>query len=309
MRNAFAKTINELAGANPEVVMLSGDIGNRLFDEYRKNHPGRFYNCGVAEANMIGVAAGLALCGFRPVAYTITPFITARVIEQIKVDICYYNLPVVIVSVGGGLSYAELGVTHLACDDIALLRLYPNMSVVCPADTAEVRLALEAALRHDGPVYIRLGKKNEPAAHTSTPEFAIGKAITLREGADVCILAVGNLVPTALDAAEDLEKAGVSTRVVSNHTVKPLDTALLEEVFARYRVVVSVEEHFMCSGFGSALAEWLVDRPPVRARLLRIGIRDEFFAEAGKQKDARERFGLTHEAIAERTLRLLSETR
>ena len=139
MRNAFASEITKLATEDERVVMLSGDIGNRLFDDYKKRVPKRFFNCGVAEANMISVGAGMASCGLRPVAYTITPFITTRVMEQIRVDVCYHNVPVVIVGVGGGLSYASLGATHHSCEDIAFLRVLPNMIVICPADAVEVR--------------------------------------------------------------------------------------------------------------------------------------------------------------------------
>src|SRR2546430_5284860 len=162
MRNAFATEITSLASEDERLVLLSGDIGNKLFDGYKEKFPERFFNCGVAEANMMGMAAGMALSGMRPITYTITPFTTTRCFEQIRVDVCYHNVPVIIVGVGGGLSYASLGATHHSCEDIALLRMLPNMTVICPGDAIEVRGALRAALRHDGPVYIRLGKKGEP---------------------------------------------------------------------------------------------------------------------------------------------------
>src|SRR5262245_50146263 len=165
MRNAFADELTKLGRADDRVVMLSGDIGNRLFDKFKDACPDRFYNCGVAEANMMGVAAGMALSGLRPVAYTITPFITTRCLEQIRVDVCYHNVPVTIVAVGAGMAYASLGPTHHACEDISLLRSLPNMKVVCPADAHEVRAAMRAAMHQDGPVYIRLGKKGEPNVH------------------------------------------------------------------------------------------------------------------------------------------------
>src|SRR5215467_4329085 len=144
MRNAFADELTKLGSEEPCVVMLSGDIGNRLFDKFKDRHPGRFLNCGVAEANMTGVAAGMAMCGLRPVAYTITPFVTTRCLEQIRVDVCYHNLPVTIVGVGAGLSYASLNATHHSCEDVAFLRALPNMSIVCPADPVEVRCSLKA---------------------------------------------------------------------------------------------------------------------------------------------------------------------
>jgi transketolase len=302
MRNAFASEITKLATEDERVVMLSGDIGNRLFDDYKKRVPKRFFNCGVAEANMISVGAGMASCGLRPVAYTITPFITTRVMEQIRVDVCYHNVPVVIVGVGGGLSYASLGATHHSCEDIAFLRVLPNMIVICPADAVEVRLALRAVLQQDSPVYMRLGKKGEPVVHKGIPNFVIGKAIIVRPGTDVCLLSTGNMLPTTLEAAEALGHKGVSAQVVSFHTVKPLDEQLLAESFAKFKVVATIEEHSILGGFGGSVAEWLADRPAQEARLCRIATPDTFLHEAGEQEYAREVFGLTGPHIAEKIL-------
>jgi transketolase len=300
MRNAFAAEITALAGEDERIVLLSGDIGNRLFDEFKKRHPKRFFNCGVAEANMVGVAAGLAASGFRPVGYTITPFITTRCLEQIRVDVCYHNVPVVLVGVGAGLSYASLGSTHHACEDIAFLRVLPGMAVLCPGDPWEVRQALRAAVKRDGPVYIRMGKKGEPAVHRDPPPFEIGRAIVVRDGGDVCLLAAGTILPVAVAAAERLAGAGVSARVVSFHTVKPLDEAALADAFDRFDVVATVEEHSLLGGLGGAVAEWLADHPGRRARLVRIGTPDAFVHEGGEHEHARAHVGLSAEAIAER---------
>lgn len=302
MRNAFASEITSLAGEDERLVLLSGDIGNKLFDGYKEKFPERFFNCGVAEANMMGMAAGMAMSGMRPITYTITPFTTTRCFEQIRVDVCYHNVPVTIVGVGAGLSYASLGATHHSCEDIALLRMLPNMTVICPADPLEVRAALRAALRQDGPVYIRLGKKGEPIVHQQPPDFVIGKGIVMRSGIDVCLLSTGNMLPVVIDAADKLESQGVSTQVVSLHTVKPLDEALLRDAFARFTVVVTVEEHSRFGGLGGSVAEWLTDQSPQPAVLCRIGTPDKFLHEAGKQSYARERFGLTAENISNLTL-------
>lgn len=297
MRNAFAAELTELATKDNRIVLLSGDIGNRLFDNYKAQHNERFFNCGVAEANMTGMAAGMALCGLKPITYTIAPFVTTRCLEQIRDDICYHNVPVTVVSVGGGLSYAGLGPTHHSCEDIAFLRVLPGMSVICPGDAVEVRLALRAAMNHDGPVYIRLGKKNEPVIHESEPNFQIGKSITIREGQDVCLLNTGNLLPITLEAADKLEEQGISVRVESFHTVKPLDTELLEQVFSDYKIVATVEEHSILAGLGGSVAEWLADHYTLKARLLRFGTADTFFHESGSQAYAREYFGLTPDKI------------
>lgn len=304
MRNAFAAVITELAEADKRVVLLSGDIGNRLFDTFKKKFPDRFYNCGVAEANMTGMAAGMALCGLRPFTYTITPFATTRALEQIRVDICYHNVPVTIVGTGSGLSYASLGPTHHSCEDVGLLRCLPNMTILCPADAVEVRQAMAAVLKHEGPAYIRLGKKGEPVIHREPPTFVIGRGITVRDGTDICILGMGNVVCIALEAADLLQTAGVSAKVVSMHTVKPLDEALLEDSFDRFGLVVVVEEHSRIGGLGSAVAEWLAARRAPGGRLLAFGTADEFMCEAGSQEYARRRFGLTAPEIARRSLEL-----
>lgn len=300
MRNAFAAELTFLASEDPRIVVLSGDIGNRLFNDYKAQFPERFFNCGVAEANMTSMAAGMAICGLRPITYTITPFVTTRCLEQIRVDVCYQNVPVIIVGVGSGLSYAGLGATHHSCEDIAFLRVLPNMMVVCPGDPVEVRLALRAALAHEGPVYLRLGKKGEPVVHEIPPNFEIGKGIVAREGSDLCLLSTGNLLPLALSAAKQLENQGVSAQVVSLHTVKPLDEDLLYEVFSRCRMVVTLEEHSLLGGLGGSVAEWLSDHAPQKAVLRRIGTADMFLHEAGGQEYAREYFGLTPHHIAAR---------
>lgn len=292
MRNAFAREITRLATEDPRVVLLSGDIGNKLFDDLKAAAPGRFMNCGVAEANMTGVAAGLATQGFRPFTYTITPFATVRCLEQIRVDICYHNLPVVVVGTGAGLSYMELGPTHHSCEDIGLLRLLPNMSVVCPCDPVEVGLALRAAMTQDGPVYIRLGKKGEPKLHSTVPDFKIGKAITLREGDDCCILATGNMVASALEVGRALEAQGISTRVESMHTVKPLDLELLASLKGRYGVVATMEEHSLLGGLGASVAEWASDQAERPFRLIRFGTEDRFLEVVGTQEYGRELSGL-----------------
>jgi transketolase len=298
MRNAFAAAITELAALDPRLVLLSGDIGNRLFDTFKERFPDRFYNCGVAEANMTGVAAGLAMCGLRPFTYTITPFGTTRCMEQIRVDVCYHNVPVTIVGTGSGLSYASLGPTHHSCEDVAFLRSLPNMTVICPADAAEVRQATAAVLTLAGPAYIRLGKKGEPAVHQQLPPFTIGKGITIREGGDVCLLGMGNMVSVAADAAGLLQTEGLSAKVVSLHTVKPLDDELLRDTFGRFQTVAVVEEHSRIGGLGSSIAEWLVAERISPHRLLLFATPDVFLCEAGSQRYARQRFGLTAEAIA-----------
>ncbi|MDA0226158.1 MAG: transketolase [Proteobacteria bacterium] len=303
MRNAFADEMTKLGREDLRVVLLSGDIGNKLFDKFKEHSEARFMNCGVAEANMMSVASGMALCGLRPFVYTITPFTTTRCFEQIRVDACYHEAPVTIVGTGSGLSYADLGPTHHSLEDLAILRTLPGMTVFAPCDEVELRLGLRAALKQNGPVYMRIGKKGEPIIHKTPPAgFALGKAITVREGKDACIVAAGTIMPEALVAAETLAKAGVSARVESFHTIKPLDAARLAELFGRYPLVTVVEEHGLIGGLGGAIAEWRATQDGSLARMLTFGTPDEFMHEVGTQDYARRKFGLTADNIAAKVL-------
>lgn len=301
MRNAFADEITRLGAEDPRVVLLSGDIGNKLFDKFKDKAPGRFFNCGVAEANMMGVASGMALCGLRPVIYTITPFTTTRCFEQIRVDACYHRAPVIIVGTGSGMSYAELGPTHHSCEDMAILRVLPEMTVLAPGDSIELRSLLRAALSHDGPVYMRIGKKGEPDMHAGGTSMQIGRAVTIRRGRDACILSTGTLLSVAVEAATLLEKAGISARVESFHTVKPLDQSTLAEVCAEFPLVATLEEHSKLGGLGGSVAEWMASLEVApRARLLSFGTEDAFMHEVGSQEYARRKYGLTAENVAHR---------
>jgi len=302
MRNAFADEITKLGIVDPRVVLLTGDIGNKLFDKFKQNNEGRFFNCGVAEANMMGVAAGMALSGLRPVIYTITPFTTTRCYEQIRVDACYHEAPVIIVGTGSGLAYADLGPTHHSCEDLAILRVLPNMTVLAPADEMELRLCLRAALALPGPVYMRIGKKGEPVVHKKDLALEIGRSITVRKGSDVCLISTGTMLPVVIDVANMLAGQGVTARVESFHTVKPLDRHTLTEVFSRYLIVAVVEEHSRIGGLGGSIAEWLGAQRGVKGNLISFGTDDAFMHEVGSQNYARRKYGLTTENIAREIL-------
>jgi transketolase len=302
MRNAFAGEMTQLGAVDSRIVILSGDIGNKLFDKFKAKNEGRFINCGVAEANMMGVAAGMALSGLRPIVYTITPFTTTRCYEQIRVDACYHNVPVIIVGTGSGLAYAELGPTHHSCEDLAIMRVLPNMTVLAPADEVELRQCLKAALELDGPVYIRIGKKGEAITPKKDDVFEIGRSITVREGSDVCLIGAGVLLPLLIEAASKLAKQNVSARVESFHTVKPLDEKTLGDAFSSYSVVAVVEEHSQLGGLGGSIAEWLSRQNPMKGKMISFGTGDEFMHEVGSQKYAREKYGLTAENIARQVL-------
>lgn len=306
MRNTFADEITRLARDDNRIVLLSGDIGNRLFDKFKLVDRERFYNCGVAEANMMGVAAGMAMSGLRPVTYTITPFTTTRCFEQIRVDVCYHNAPVIIVGTGSGLSYAELGPTHHSLEDLAILRTLPGMRVIAPCDSAELRAALQAAVQENHPVYIRIGKKGEPDIYKQIPSLKIGKAITLREGSQVALLAAGTIMAEVIKAADILQAQGISAEVVSFHTIKPLDTDYLHSAAQRFKLLAIVEEHGTIGGLGSAIAEWQCGEKSACPQL-NFGTPDAFMHEIGSQKYARTKYGLAAENIAKQIIKRLHE--
>jgi transketolase len=300
VRNYFAKRITEWAQKDERIVLLSGDIGNRLFDKFKESCPGRFYNCGVAEANMVGVAAGMAMQGLRPVCYTIAPFLTYRAMEQIRVDLGYHHLPVILVGTGGGLSYASLGGTHHSCEELGMLRLIPGMNVAAPGDDRELEMILSHSLASSSPTYIRIGKKGEPQIHPSPLQATPGQPLRLRTGKNVALVACGTILPEVVAAAEQLEKKGISASVFSQPYLKPFADQEWNKIFQEHRLVVSVEEHSRLGGLGAALAEWKADKPKT-SPLVRLGSRDEFLHRTTDQEGARKYFQLDAEGVIRKT--------
>ena len=307
MRNAFADEVLSLAEEDNNLVLLSADTGNRLFDEFKNRFPERFINCGIAEANMTGVASGVCMSGMRPITYTIAAFNTFRCLEQIRVDICYHNLPVIIIGVGAGLSYANLGYTHHANEDIGILRTFPNMSIFCPADPMEVRGALRGAHHHDGPVYIRLGKKDEPKLHEEIPLIKIGGSTEILSGKDICILAIGPIIKEAIVAAELFKQKDISTQVISFYSAKPIDQQSLKKIFSTTPVVVVLEEHSAIGGIGSAISEWMVLNNIDPKTFIHLSLPDLIPHQSGSQDYLRKKFGLTASAIFNRVTELMHQ--
>jgi len=297
MRNAFAKQLTTIAELDPRIVFLSGDIGNRLFDNFKSKFPNRFYNCGVAEANMNSVAAGLALGGLKPITYTITPFNTTRCLEQIKIDICYHNLPVIFVGVGGGLSYANLGSTHHSCEDLAFLRSIPNLTILCPADPFQVQVLLEKATKLSGPIYIRIGKKGEPVLTDKSEPVEIGKAQTIVQGNSVVILTIGNTLELAINVKENLQQKGIFPSLINIHTLKPFDASLVKKLTKNHSLVVTIEEHSLLGGLFSTVAEQVALQRIEGLTLLPFGTKDIFPQKTGSQEYLRGLFGLTCDNI------------
>ena len=301
MRTAFATTLLEIARANPRVMLLTGDLGYTVFEAFAAELPRQYLNCGVAEANMIGTAAGLAKSGLRPFVYSIVPFATLRCLEQIRNDLCYHNLPVTVVGVGGGYSYGDMGATHHSIEDLAVTRALPNLTVVAPGDPVEVAAAVHALVPLNGPAYLRLGKRGEPIVHEHPIDFTLGKGIVVRPGADVALLATGNMLASAVAAAKQLsDELGIEATVVSLHTLKPLDSGLISALARQFPVLYTIEEHNVLGGLGGAVAEVVAGMAEPRAQVIRIGIPDKFQHVSGSQQYLREITHLTAAAITNR---------
>lgn len=312
MRNTFARLMTDYAASREELVLLYADIGNRLFNPLKDIAGPRTINAGIAESNMISMAAGMAKEGLRPVCYTITPFTTSRNYEQIKIDVAYQNLPVIIVGTGSGMSYANLGPTHHSFEDIAIMRALPNMQIVCPADSKELAALFPQVLAHDGPTYVRIGKKNEPDCYPhlvagELPTIQVGKAAVLSEFAQsptpspkIAIVANGTILPLAQQLHATLADQGANVHLASIATVKPLDTQYLQKISASADVVIAIEEHGLAGGFTGALAEWWVDQPETpHAKLLRFGLPDQFIDRVHSRDDALAAAKLALEPICE----------
>lgn len=274
-------------------MLLTGDLGFKVLDRFRDCYPKQFLNVGVAEANMAGIAAGLALEGKHAFMYSIAPFATMRCYEQIRNDICFHKANVKIISVGGGYSYGNNGPTHHALTDIAIMRVLPEMTVVCPGDPLEAACATEAALGHEGPVYIRLGRSQERMIHQNNLDFKIGKGIIVREGKEIALLSTGNMLETSLKVAEVLGSSGLSPRVVSLHTVKPLDGPLLRDCLENFPAVFTIEEHSLLGGLGSAVGEFILRSDIKQAKLKCIAAPDDTLHEVGSHEYLRKICGLT----------------
>jgi transketolase len=300
-RRVYGNKICEIGQRRPETVVLVADLAvsfNLL--EFANACTKQFLNVGVAEQNMVGIAAGLALEGKRPWVNSIAPFATLRCCEQIRTDLCYNNLPAVIVSIMGGLSGAPLGATHYATDDVGVLRSFANMSILVPADQWELEAAMDAAAEAKGPVYLRLGAGMEPHLPISRSVFKIGRAFCLREGNDVSLIATGYLVHKALEAAEALEQEGFSIGVYDHPTIKPLDKESVIAAARGRKLVVSIEEHNTYCGLGSAVAEVMAEAG-MAVPLRRLGLPD-VYGSVGEREDLLKKYGLDAGGIV-RTIR------
>lgn len=293
MRRAFKNTLLRLAAADQDIELITADTGFTILEEYQKRYPRRYLNVGIAEAAMIGIAAGLALSGKKVFCYTIVPFVTMRCFEQIRIDLCYQNLPVKLVGVGQGWTYGTAGATHHAIEDIAVMRSLPNMTVICPGDPIETAKAVEESLKLEGPCYIRLGKSGEPHIHKDDKiDFEIGKGIRIKKGERIALIATSNMLPVAAEVAELLEGKGQHPELISMHTVKPIDRELLREIAPACSLFATLEEHNIIGGLGSAVGEVILEEN-LPVRLLKFAIPDQYPRLVGSQSYLREIYGLS----------------
>lgn len=305
-RAAYGEALAALAKDYPDLVVLDADLsGSTMTKGFGAEHPDRFFDMGIAEANMVGVAAGLATCGKKPFVNSFAMFAAGRAWEQVRNSVAYPGLNVKVVGSHGGLSVGEDGATHQCIEDLAIMRAIPNMTVLCPCDGNEMKQAVKALLAYDGPAYLRLGRL---AVETVTDQvedydFQIGKGVLLRDGQDVTVVAVGMMVQMALTAADILAEEGISVRVIDMHTIKPLDTEILLAAARDTGCIVTTEEANIVGGLGSAVSEYLTSVCPVP--VIRHGVEDEFGRSGAAQK-VLEAYHLTPEGIADKVRQALT---
>ena len=284
MRTAYLDTLYELASKDKRVYALISDNGAIVYDKYRKDLETQYLNLGISEANMLGMAAGMASCGKIPFAYTIGAFLAYRAFEFIRNDICLQNMNVKIVGTGAGMKYSTLGPTHHSTEDLGCLRALPNLMILSPASPMEVKKATKAAYEHKGPVYLRLGTNREQEIYQTDYSFEIGKGVTLFDGKDVTIIGSGNILVEVLKARKILEAEGVSARVLNIHTIKPMDREIIMKAVDETNFIITVEDHDIIGGLGSAVAEVIAESGKA-VRFSRVGLKECFAVGYGTYED------------------------
>jgi len=303
MRLAFTDTLIKLAKKDERIFLLTGDLGYAVLEGFIEKYPKRFFNMGVAEQNMVGVAAGLALSGKIPYVFSIATFPVMRALEQIRNDVCYQNLNVKIIGVGSGLTYSLYGATHQSVDDINMMRGLPNMTIISPGDPLEVKAAVEFSYKHQGPTYIRIAAKGEPNIHTKNFKFEIGKGIIINKGKDVTLMVTGNMLANANLAVQELEKKGISVRLISMPFIKPIDKKVILEAAKETKAIFTFEEHSIIGGLGSAVAEILAESN-ISVLFKRIGLPDVYPSEIGNWDYLRDVYGFSPNKLVESILKI-----
>jgi transketolase len=303
MRMAFVEALCTAASRDSRVWLLCGDLGYSVLEAFSTRFPKRFLNAGVAEQNMTGVAAGLALSGKIVFTYSIANFPVFRCLEQIRTDVCCHNLNVSVVSVGGGLAYGSQGYTHQAVEDLAVMSALPNMKVIAPGDPVEAKAAVHALAQGAGPAYLRLGKAGEPVLHSSPIQFEIGKAIQVQDGSDLTLISTGGMLQSVILAAKRLAAEGLSIRVVSMPTVHPIDEEAIDRAAKDTGRIITVEEHGW-GGLGTQTAE-VIARKGITMRFLPLRLASEPVKIAGSHEYLRERLGLGVAGICNRAIQMM----
>lgn len=305
MRGAFFKALVELAVTDPRIMLVVGDLGFGVAEEFARLYPDRFINVGVAEQNMTGLATGLALGGRTVFTYSIGNFPTIRCLEQIRNDVCYHGANVKVVTVGGGLSYGSLGSTHHTTEDLAIMRAMPNLVVIAPGDPVESRLATRAIAAFEGPCYLRLSRAGEVTVQPEDAPFAVGRALLVRAGADLTLISTGGMLATTVAVARRLGLEGFNARVLSMHTLKPLDTDAILAAARETSAIATIEEHSLIGGLGGAVAEVLAESSDRLVPFRRIALPSAFCETSGSQQYLKARAGLSEEGVLEAVRRLL----
>ncbi len=308
MRTTFFARLLTAAVENPDIVLITGDLGFGVLEPFIATCPGQFINAGVAEQNMTGLAAGIALAGGKVFTYSIGNFPTLRCVEQIRNDVAYHGADVTVVAVGGGLAYGALGPSHHATEDLAIMRAIPGLAVAAPGDPAETEAVVADLLAHAGPAYLRLGKTGERTMHTGAVRMERGESLELRAGGDIAMFTTGAILELAAEAADLLELAGISVSLRSFPWLDPLDIAAILVAADRYEAIVTVEEHSIVGGLGSAVAEILAEIPGA-APLTRVALPPRFTSPVGDQNYLRSVHGLDPAAVSARVLKQLEESR
>ena len=298
MRDALLARISKLAESDKDIVILTADLGYGVFEEFESKFPGQFFNVGVAEQNMTGIAAGLALEGKKVITYSIGNFPTLRCLEQIRNDVCYHELNVTIIAAGGGFSYGQLGMSHHATEDISIMRSLPNTTVVVPSTPWEAAEAIDALIKNQGVGYLRLDK-SKGSQKNNNDNFELGKALKIssEDGKDVCFFVTGGIIDEVIEAAKLLNEFNISASILSIHTIKPIDKTAIRDAINNTRLLVSVEEGNLIGGLGSAICEFCMDNQLIPGDFLRIGIDDELSSYVGDQFYLRKQHKLDSQNI------------
>lgn len=300
MRDTFVRTLIEEAKKDKNIELVTGDLGFGVLKPYFEALPDQFTNAGIAEQNMTSLAAGMALEGKNVFTYSIGNFPTLRCLEQIRNDCAYHNANVKIVCVGGGFVYGSLGMSHHATEDIAVMRALPDVVVMCPGDLVEAQEATKAIAKYNGTCYLRLGRGGEKRIHDKIENFQIGKAIKIKDGEKVAVFSTGAIFDEVVEACDMLKEKGIDPAVCTFPTVKPIDRELIEEYSKKFDLIVTVEEHNLSGGFGSAVAEVMAEMREKKASLMRIALNDQYCCEVGNQKYLRNFCGIGAKQIVKR---------